>query len=518
MANATGFDKRGGLAGIWARVTGRKDFAAEVAPAGLDEELARVVRDLSLKPFINQDGILKQNFELVKEIASKAGEGEVADYYALYKRMRTTDLKFKSLVQVRKNGVLSREVSVTPNLSDGDVARAEAVAELVRAAFDNVTDFRDDLRQLLDAIPIGFAVSEVVWEQAQVTVGGVARTAWIPARLLQRRNGRFAFKADGTIQYCPDKDKYEDVPAYKFLVLRHSPECEDPAGMSEAGEIVWWWLFKHLAMRWWMIYTEKFGMPTAVGKHKAGATPDQRAALLTALKRIQSEYGVVLPDSMEISLLEAQRTGSIDTFDKLIAYCDMQMSEALTGQSLATSQGSMGTGSYAQAEVHQGVRQEFIEADALELMGCVNSQLVRWIVDLNFGVDVPAPKWQIAYESVDLGADLTMDTALVGLGVELAVDYFYEKYKRPRPEEGAVVVKRPASAAGGGYYPQMSQMDADKSEAENLDAKAQRAQMDAEKSDLETLTQRHKDTKKSAELRLMAEKGKRGKSQGEALR
>ena len=191
------------------------------APAELEDEVASVARDMSLEPLISPSGILVQNIELIRKIASKAGGGDVADYWALYRRMRTTDLKFKSLVQVRKNGVLSRESGVIPSEFDPDPDRAALVADAVKAALANVPDFRDDLRQLLDAIPVGFAVSEVVWEQKTLAMGDGELVMWVPARLLQRRNGRFGFKPTGELMYSPEPDKFEDVPPYKFVVMRH---------------------------------------------------------------------------------------------------------------------------------------------------------------------------------------------------------------------------------------------------------------------------------------------------------
>ncbi len=422
-----------------------------VSRAGLLDEIASTGGDVSIQGLMGPDGVILQDMEWIRVVAGvRAGlKGDVADYYELYRRMRRTDLKFKSLITTRKNGVLRCDARVTPNEVDADADRAQEVALFVRACLDECEDFRGDLRELLDAVPVGFAVSEIEWQMRTVSwrdaAGAVlSREAMVPVRLWQRRAGRFAFLPSGEIRYQATPGSYSAVPERKFVVLRHSPESEDPYGISEAGECFWWWFFKHQAVRWRCVWMEKFGQPTAVGTYPPGATDDQKIALRKAVREIQSEYGVIVPKNVEIKLLEAMRGGNADTYDAFIEYCDRCMSEALTGQSLATGQGTQGTGSYAQATVHADVKDEFVQADAIELMGAINAQLVRWIVDLNWGADVLAPKWVLDYQAEDLTADLAMDQALVGLGVPLGVAYFYDKYKRPRPAEDEEVVRRAA--------------------------------------------------------------------------
>jgi SPP1 gp7 family putative phage head morphogenesis protein len=414
--------------------------------SGLEDEVAGAGGDWLLGWLGSPQGVVANRDEILSVIApsrTRPQGGNVEDCYSLYETMRRTDLKFKSLVTTRKNGVLSREWRVVENPGDPDEARAQKAAELVRTALGELDDFRRDLRELLDAVPVGFAVSEVIWAER----GG----RWVPASLKQRRQGRFGFTGEGELRYSPTKDDWAEVPPMKFLVYSHAPVNENPYGCSEAAELFWWWFFKHQFVKWWMVFGEKWGMPTAIGKYPPGANKELRDKLLRALKRIQTEYAVTIPENVEVSLLEATRAGNVNSYETFCEYSDRGMSEALTGQSLATGQGTMGTGSYAQADVHAGVKQEFVEADSCELMGVVNSQLVRWIVDLNMGPDVPAPLWVIDYESVDLAADLAIDQGLISAGVPMSKRYFYEHYKRPEPdgEDDEVVGNGPGGWLGG---------------------------------------------------------------------
>ena len=73
-------------------------------------------------------------------------------------------------------------------------------------------------------------------------------------------------------------------------------------------------------------------------------------------------------------------------------------------------------------------------SDARALENTLNGQLIRWLVDFNFGPDVPAPRLVIDTTSTeDFEANIQIDRQLVGLGIPLSKAYFYEKYKRPEP-------------------------------------------------------------------------------------
>jgi phage gp29-like protein len=109
------------------------------------------------------------------------------------------------------------------------------------------------------------------------------------------------------------------------------------------------------------------------------------------------------------------------------------MSKLVLGATLTTGEGRR-SGSLALGKVHERVRSEYIESDARALMNVINSQLIRWIVDFNFGADTPAPRFVIdTTEDDGLDQEIQVDQELVKMGVPLPLSYFYERYKRPAP-------------------------------------------------------------------------------------
>lgn len=431
------------------------ELEMEVAGAGSD--FLRVV---------TSGGIMVNADEVMTTIApTKLGKnGQLQlDPYKLHRLMRRADLKYKALISTRKNGVLGKPWRVISNPADKDKERAAKVAAFSQAALKGIKNFHADRQELHDAIPNGWNVSEIMWVQREVVFGeGQSRLGWVPDRLQQRRLGRFGFaEADWSLRYQQTSGNFVPVHPHKFIVHSHGMENEDRHGTAECAEVFWWWFLKHNFVKWWSVFGEKFSQPTVVGKHPPNAKQDQVDRLKRAIKLFQTEYGVVIPNNVEVSLLEAARTGSINTYQTFCEFCDKCMSEALTGQSLATGQGQSGAGSYAQSVTHENVKQEFIEADAQDEMGTTDAQLMAPIALYNFGPDVPHALYVVDYESKNLTADLAQDKDLVNeVGFPMTYGYFADKYNRPLAPgvnrddvvsgKKATVVQTPGAGGGGG--------------------------------------------------------------------
>jgi phage gp29-like protein len=209
--------------------------------------------------------------------------------------------------------------------------------------------------------------------------------------------------------------------------------------------------FKKNGIKFWLVFLEKFGMPTAVGKYPPGAAKDQQQALLDAIDAIQNETGIKIPNNMEIDLLEAARSGKV-TYETLCEYMDKQISKAVLGQT-ATTEGT--PGKLGNETAQQEVRADILKADADLFCECVNQSLVRWIVDYNFaGVDRYPTLWIRTVEEGDLAPLAERDRILAkDIGLPVARKYFYETYAIPEPEEGEDLVNPPRQQGPEGPAP-----------------------------------------------------------------
>jgi phage gp29-like protein len=353
--------------------------------------------------------------------------------YKLYDQIER-DAHAGAVLDKRKFAVTSRPWEIKPASDDAVDVLA---AELVRDCFKRLR-FSQLCKNLLDATLKGFSVAEVIWE---VRDGRI-----VPAKVVPRAQQRFVFNLDYQLRLRTREALVEgiELPARKFVVHTYGGKDGSPYGLGLGSKLWWPVFFKKKGITFWLAFADKFGSPTAKGTYPRGATADEQKKLLQALQAISQDAGVIVPEGMQIELLEAARSGTIDTYEKLCRYMDEQISKAVLGETMSTTAASAGLGSN-QAGVHNDVRKELAEDDAGELDETLNETLIKWIVEVNLP-EARLP--QISHEfgePEDLAARVDRDTKLKALGFEPTEQYILDTY-------GEGFVKVAARPGGAGMF------------------------------------------------------------------
>lgn len=348
-----------------------------------------------------------------------------------------------SVLQTRYLSVAGEKWEVDPG---DDSPRGKEIAEFITNALTNC-NLLQAVQELMQAILYGYYVGEVIWKEMDKAI--------LPAKILVKHPRRFGFTAERDLRLLTRKDPKEGeaVPDRKFLVLTFGAS-DNPYGKG-LGQRLWWpvWFKKH-GIKFWLIFLDKFGMPTVVGKYPSGAKEEEKKTLMEAAKAIHSETGITIPDSMMIELLEASRGGKV-SYDGLCEYMDLQISKAVLGQTLTTE---VKGGSFAASKTHDDVRHDIKEADAGLVASVLNSTLIKWLVDFNFSDVSDYPVFRYITEKEQVLKDLAeRDEILVNrIGVKVDPDYFYGTFNLPRPEGGGEVI-RPQVSQGG--TPEFSEVE-----------------------------------------------------------
>jgi len=341
-----------------------------------------------------------------------------------------------AVLQTRYLSVIGKEWEVLPGEEPSTkgrprtVTQSQKIAEFVENALKQ-TNFGQMRQELLQAILYGFYAAEIMWDVQNGVV--------LPSRIRSKHPRRFSFTMDREPRLLTPSDMIEGepLPDRKFIVFSYG-SSDNPYGKG-LGQKLWWpvW-FKKNGIKFWLIFLEKFGMPTAIGKYPSGTLPEQQEALLDAIDAIQNETGIKIPDTMAIDLLEASRTGNV-TYEALCQYMDRQISKAVLGQT-ATTEGT--PGKLGNEDSQDDTKQDIIEADAGLLDECLNHTLIRWIVDYNFPGVTHYPIFHTrTAEGEDLESLAKRDRILTkDVGLPVSRRYFYETYAIPAPEEGEEVV------------------------------------------------------------------------------
>lgn len=295
-----------------------------------------------------------------------------------------------------------------------DKQAAEFLREqLHRIGWDNVTT------KMLFGIFYGYAVAELIYAPMGGRIGIQA--------IKVRNRRRFRFGKDGDLRLLTMQNMYEGVPAeapYFWHYQVGADNDDEPYGMGLAHWLYWPVLFKRRGLQFWLIFLEKFGMPTAMGEYDTNASAEERARLLAATRAIQTDSGIIIPKGMTISLLEAARSGTAD-YKTLHDTMDATIQKVVLGQT-ASTQGT--AGKLGNDDLQREVRSDIITADADLICESFNLGPARWLTEWNFpGAAIPRV-YRVTDESEDLAARAQRDKTLSEIGFRPTLATVQEVY------------------------------------------------------------------------------------------
>jgi len=313
--------------------------------------------------------------------------------------------------QSRKAGVLSLDWEINRGLDKDQ--NAEDVEKLLKKL-----DVQRLISDILDATLFGFQPLEIIWKKDKS--GHI-----MPERITAKPPEWFCFDDDNNLKFRTKENYYgEVVPAKKFLLAQNNPSYNNPYGERTLSRVFWNVTFKKGGLKFWVVFTEKYGMPHLIGKHPRGSTKEETNSLADMLEDMVQDAIAVIPDDSSIEIQEASKSSSAEIYEKLIDKMNTEISKAILGQTLTTEIGS--TGSYAAANTHMQVRQDIIDSDKKLVEGVIN-QLIQWIYEINFA-NAEVPVFEL-YEPEDV--DLTLaqrDKILSDTGVKFTKEYFIKNY------------------------------------------------------------------------------------------
>jgi len=241
------------------------------------------------------------------------------------------DDQVRSTLQQRRTAVVSAEWTVEPG---GETAIDAEAADFVREQFARV-NLDDKTDKMLYGLFYGWSVAECIWglDGSRITLDD----------LRVRERDRFGFNHRGDLMLiAAGKPQGEPMPARKFWTFTAGASHDDnPYGLGLAHSLYWPVFFKRNGVKFWLIFLEQFGMPTAMAKLPPGQYDQaaERNKALLALRQIQTDAGIVIPDSMAIELIEAARSGTAD-YATLCARMDAAISKVVLSQTMTTDNGS----------------------------------------------------------------------------------------------------------------------------------------------------------------------------------
>lgn len=261
--------------------------------------------------------------------------------------------------------------------------------------------FEKKLFNILSALDYGFSLTEKVFAVAQTKEFG---QKIILKDLRTRPPHSFDIHQDDhgdVTKIVQDTANGQDIDIdpKKFIHYAYQKEYDNPYGKSELNQGIYraWWS-KNAIIKFWNIFLERFGMPTAVGKYPR-ADVQHKDMLKKALSNLQSKTAIVIPDGFEVDFLTVTsgqgETGyekAIDKYNTMIAR-KMLIPDLLGYSGSETKGGSYALGSEQFRMFYNNIRHERNQIERL-----INREIIQPLVYWNFGSKAYA---EFKFEEID---------------------------------------------------------------------------------------------------------------------
>jgi phage gp29-like protein len=394
--------------------------------------------------------------ERLAAILRGAEDGNVIDYLELAEAIEEKYLHYIGVLGTRKRQVSQLPITV---VAASDDPLDQEKADLVREWLERDT-LEAELFDMLDAIGKGYSLTEIVWN--------LSRAPWLPEKLIWRDPRWFEFdRLDGVTPLLRGAGSPQPLPPYKFVYHTHASKSGLPIRSGLARPVAWAWLFQSFSLKDWVSFAHVYGFPVRLGKYQPGASEEDIRTLLRAVANVSADAAAVIPSTMQMEFISAQAGSSAEVFQMLCEYLDKQVSKAVLGQT-GTTDGESGRLGGGAGREHGDVRGDIERADAKLLATTLNRDIVRPIIDFNFGRPADGAA---RYPRIRIGREDDREEFSVWLdGVERFVDrggrveasVVRDRLGLPDPEPGATLLaakaagspQEPAGAPAGPFPPE----------------------------------------------------------------
>lgn len=371
-------------------------------------------------------------------IFREADEGNVRAQMELFEEIEEKDTHLFSQMQTRKLAVTGLDWEVQPFSED---EADKEIADFIDEQLKGIENFDQILTDMLDAIGKGISIMEIIWavEAGRNVIEDIEYVH--PKKLV------WDSTTDGLMICTREYPSGVEFPENKFVVHKYKAKSGHASRAGIMRVVSWMYLFKNYDIKDWVSFCEVFGMPLRLGKYDASASEDDKKQLMEAIISLGTDAAGIVPSSTMIEFIEAQKTTSVEIYEKLARYCDEQISKAVLGQTLTSDSGG---GSYAQSKTHDEVRHDLTVADAKALAVTIRRDIIRPLVEFNYGTDANIPFFGFDCHEVEDQKEIVeiYRTLACDMGLEIPKSHIYKKFNIPKPEDGEEVLRPPRTVAG----------------------------------------------------------------------
>lgn len=392
----------------------------------------------------------KQSPANVIAILRAALGGDIRQQYQVYELMEDSWARLAKNLHELKSAAAGATYTVMPFTVRGErpTDSAQEKADFVQYAIDEwvgdpvagTNGFRNAIYDLCDGVGKGFSVQEILWE---VKAGGIC-----PKSTYFCHPRYYSFPYDKTdLMLSPQGDGvYEEFPDNKFIVGIYKNRSGNSMGYGLLRQLAYWWSGQNFCRDWLLNFAQVFGQPLRWATYDPGAAANIKNDIADMLENMGSAAWGAFPAGTQVEFKEAGKSGADNPQSYFIQVADKLCDITILGQTLTTEVGD--SGSRALGEVHEDVLRSRLQDVCDWAADVMNEQLITALCELNYGNTDEMPKLvpDLAGPS-DPVLEAQRDQILLGSGIDMPREWFYDRHDVPIPQSGEDIITPPEPAA-----------------------------------------------------------------------
>ena len=388
----------------------------------------------------------KQSPANIIAILRTALGGDIRQQYQVYELMEDSWARLAKNLHDLKSAAAAATYTVMPFTERGErpTSTAQDKADFVQHCLDtwvgspinSTNGFRDAVYDLCDAVGKGFSVQEILWEP---TVDGI-----LPKATYFCHPRYYSFPYDKPdLMLSPQGDGvYEEIPDDKFLIGIYKNRSGNSMGYGLLRQLAYWGSGQNFCRDWWLNFAQVFGQPLRWATYDPGAAANIKSDIADMLENMGSAAWGAFPAGTQVEFKEAGKTGQDNPQSYFIQLADKLCDITILGQTLTTDVGD--SGSRALGEVHEEVRRTRLQDVCEWVANVLNEQLVSFICHLNYGNHDEMPQLVPDLAGpADPNMEAQRDQILLGSGVDMPREWFYDRHDVPIPQAGEEIISAP---------------------------------------------------------------------------
>ncbi|MDX1950942.1 MAG: DUF935 family protein [Verrucomicrobiota bacterium] len=380
--------------------------------------------------------------ELLTQQLDAFEAGHLREAVNTWEQIEMRDDLLKAVITKRKKAIARHGWVILPypGLNENDRAESERHAAALEFFYTHLecshaVDGNERggiqllLRQMMDAIGKRYAVHEIVWK-----LGPSRSDTLLPRQL----TAEFRFvpltffeKTTGQLRFLESENAFEGLPLEPGSWMVTTGE-----GLMMASSVAW--MFKHLSVNDWSLYSQRNGIPGVRGISSAVRDSAEWNALGAAVEELIGGGSVVTSVEEDVKVLDFAVGGNIP-FPALVERMDRMMAALWRGADLSTISRDRGYGASLQEKESCILEED----DAALLNETLHRQVDHWVIRYLFGDHVkPLARIRVLVSPRECTADdLKIDEFLIRHGVPLPLLATAERYGRRVAVEGEITLK-----------------------------------------------------------------------------